>query len=397
VVGAVAKGPGAVHDLFASSCEVAGQLADCFAVPDGVRQGLAHVFARWDGRGWPPDAKGEAVSVPARIVHVAQDAAVFHRVGGTVAAAEVVRRRAGRAYDPAVADVFLAGADELLAATEQLSLWDAVLKAEPGRRHHLAGAEIDAALEAMGDFADLKSPWTAGHSRAVAGLVEGAARFEGIDPTDVTALRRAALVHDLGRVGVPNGVWEKASALTNAEWEQVRLHPYLTERILARSGALGPLGETASLHHERLDGSGYHRGAGARSLSRPARLLAAADAYQALTSDRPHRTAHLPTDAAARLDTEARAGRLDAEAVAAVVRAAGHAVSRRRGAGPAGLTGREVEVLRLLARGLTTKQVAASLTISDKTAGRHAENIYRKLGVGSRAAAALFAARHDLV
>ncbi|MGH9224016.1 MAG: HD-GYP domain-containing protein, partial [Acidimicrobiales bacterium] len=289
VAGALAQGRGAVQDLFASSCEVAGCLAGRFGVRAQVRDGLAHVFARWDGRGWPPEARGESVSLCARIVHVALDAAVFHRAGGRQAATDVVRRRSGAAHDPEVAGAFLSHADDLLAATERLSLWDAVLDAEPGTRHHLAGDEIEGALEAIADFADLKSPWTGGHSRSVARLAGDAAPAYGLDAASARALRHAALVHDLGRVGVPNGVWEKPGPLTTGEWEQVRLHPYLTERILARPKSLRHLGEAASLHHERLDGSGYHHGAHRPTLSPEARLLAAADAFQALTSDRPHR------------------------------------------------------------------------------------------------------------
>lgn len=398
LVGALAGGPGAVHDLFSSSCEVAGRLADQFRLGEGVRAGVAHVFARWDGRGWPA-VKGEQVAPIARVVHVAQDAAFFHRVGGSTAATDVIRRRSGQAYDPEVAQAFVGAAAELLEATEQPSLWDAVLDAEPGRRRYLQQGEVTGALEAMADFADLKTPWTTGHSRGVARLAEAAARAEGADEETATTARHSGLVHDLGRVGVPNGIWDKGGALTDGEWERVRLHPYLTERILARSNALRPLGELASLHHERLDGSGYHRGTRAANLPAVARLLAAADSYQALTSDRAHRPAKHPEEAAALLGAEARGGRLHPDAVRAVLAAAGQRspTPRRRTEWPAGLTDREVEILRLLARGLTRRQIAAQLVISEKTAGHHAEHIYRKLGVSSRAAAALFAAQHDLV
>ena len=398
VAGALARGPKAAHDLFASSCEVGVRLADQLQLGAGVRQGLGHVFARWDGKGWPPGAKREGIALIARVVLVAQDAAFFHRLGGRAAAIDVIRRRAGRAYDPTVADAFLDGAAEMLDATEEPSLWAAVLDAEPGRRHYVHPHSIDRAFEAMADFADLKSPWTAGHSRGVARLADAAARANGADDATAATVRHAALLHDIGRVGVPNGIWDKARALNEGEWEQVRLHPYLTERILTRSKTLQPLGEIASLHHERLDGSGYHRGISASNAPTPARLVATADAYQALTSDRPYRPATGPAEAASQLEAEARAGRLDPHVVRAVLSAAGHGpVGRRRTSWPAGLTDREVEVLRLLARGLSRKQVAAQLIISEKTAGHHAEAIYRKLGVSSRAAAALFAAQNDLL
>jgi HD-GYP domain-containing protein (c-di-GMP phosphodiesterase class II) len=182
--------------------------------------------------------------------------------------------------------------------------------------------------------------------------------------------------------------------LTAGEWERVRLHPYYTERILSRSPFLAALAPVATAHHERLDGSGYHRGVGAGSLTPDARLLAAADAYHAMTEPRPHREALSPERAAEILGEEARAGRLDADAVSAVLEAAGQSAVRIER--PLGLTEREVEVVALLARGLQTKQVAHALGISVKTADRHVQNAYRKIGVSTRAAVAVFAMEHGL-
>jgi HD-GYP domain-containing protein (c-di-GMP phosphodiesterase class II) len=193
---------------------------------------------------------------------------------------------------------------------------------------------------------------------------------------------------------VPNGIWDRRGPLTTAEWERVRLHPYGTERILARCGPLAGLAETACAHHERVDGSGYHRGLAGEALSRSARVLAAADVFAALTADRPHRPA-LADGAAARA-LEAEPG-LDPDAVACVLAAAGEREAPPRAERPAGLTEREVEVLRLLARGRTNREVAERLVIAPKTVGRHVENLYRKIGVSSRAAAALFAAEHGLL
>ena len=147
----------------------------------------------------------------------------------------------------------------------------------------------------MADLVDLKSPFLAGHSRGVANLVGEAARVSGRGEEDVRTLRRAALIHDLGRLGVSNAIWDKAGALTEAESERVRLHPYLTDRMLARVSALGKSREIASRHHERLDGSGYPRGLTAVSLTPSDRLLAAADVYHAMTEPRPHRPRLIPT------------------------------------------------------------------------------------------------------
>jgi HD-GYP domain-containing protein (c-di-GMP phosphodiesterase class II) len=246
----------------------------------------------------------------------------------------------------------------------------------------------------MGSFADLISPYLAGHSTGVAELAATAARRCRVDDAGVAAVRRAALVHDLGRVAVDVRIWQTRAPLSADEWEHVRLHAYHSERVLARSEFLAAYARVAGAHHERLDGSGYHRAATGAELGLPARLLAAADAYHAMTEPRPHRDPLPPDRAAEVLGEEASAGRLDADAVTAVVEAAGQRAPRLER--PAGLTEREAEVLRLLARGLQTKQVARALGISTKTADRHVQNAYRKIGVSSRAAATLFAMEHGL-
>jgi DNA-binding CsgD family transcriptional regulator len=210
------------------------------------------------------------------------------------------------------------------------------------------------------------------------------------------ALRRAALVADIGHLGVSNAIWDKPAALTPADMERVRLHPYLSERMLSFSPALKPLAATAALHHERMDGSGYPKGLTGESIPPAGRLLAAADVYQALTEARPHRRARPPQEAAALLRAEVTAGRLDSEAVNAVLSAAGHRTRRRR-EWPSGLTAREVDVLRLIACGRSNRDVARELVISAKTAGSHVEHIYAKIGASNRAQASLFAMKHGLM
>ena len=203
-------------------------------------------------------------------------------------------------------------------------------------------------------------------------------------------------MHDLGRVAIGARIWQKPGPLNADEWEQVRLHPYHTERVLSRSPFLSALAPVAGAHHERLDGSGYHRGASGAELTLLARVLAAADAYHAMTEPRAHRAADpARTSGGARSSDEAGAGRLDADAVTAVLEAAGQRAPRLER--PAGLTEREAEVVGMLARGLQTKQVARALGISVKTADRHIQNAYRKIGVSTRAAATLFAMEHGLV
>ena len=158
-------------------------------------------------------------------------------------------------------------------------MWEQALESEPFPKIWIAGERIDAAFRAIAALTGLKSPWLREHSTGVAELAEAAAWRLGLPADSVTLVRRAALAHDLGRVGVSNAIWEKPGPLGFGEWERVRLHPHFTERAFAQSPALAPIGLLAGSHHERLDGSGYHRGARGPALDQPARILAAADCY----------------------------------------------------------------------------------------------------------------------
>jgi HD-GYP domain-containing protein (c-di-GMP phosphodiesterase class II) len=386
----------AMEAMHGTHCLIAGDLAGRLGLGEAVRDALQQVFERWDGKGDPGLLSGLEISPPVRVVQLADVVEVFHRQGGIEAAVAVARERSGTQFDPTVVECFCDNADELLTPLADTTSWDDVISAQPGLGGTLANAELDAALEAIADFADLKSPYTMGHSRAVADLAAQAGRSSSLDDDAVRTLRRAGLVHDLGRLGVPNTIWDKRGPLNPAERERVRLHPYLTERILCASPALTPLGALAAQHHERLDGAGYPRGLRANMLSPPARILAAADVYAAMREPRPHRDARTAAEAADGLRAEAGAGRLDGEAVDAVLTAAGHPMTRRTER-PAGLTSREVEILRLVARGLLNKEIAKRLGITPKTVGNHVEHIYAKIGVSSRAAAGLFATEHGLL
>jgi HD-GYP domain-containing protein (c-di-GMP phosphodiesterase class II) len=308
----------------------------------------------------------------------------------------MARRRAGKQFDPNLVEVLCQDADKVFHDIDETESWDAVLEAEPSLSRVLSPSECDEALGAISRFVDLKSPYTLGHSAAVSALANAAACEVGASEEEATLIGRAALVARFGYLGVSNSIWDKPRPLSASDWERVRLYPYLTERMLQRSAALAPLAQVAVQARERLDGSGYPRGLRGTSISRAARVLGAADAYQAMLEPRPHRPARTRDDAANELRADVRAGRLDGEAVEAVLGVAGHRVARRIDA-PAGLTRREVEVLRLIACGASTKDVAARLVISPKTAGTHIEHIYAKLGVSSRAEAGLFAVEHGLL
>ncbi|WP_141281879.1 HD domain-containing phosphohydrolase [Pseudonocardia hydrocarbonoxydans] len=393
--GLVATRGRVVEDSLVAHCQVTGRLAARLGMPDRLCRCLGQTFARWDGRGSPAGLGGEEIDVATRIVHLADVVEVHHRTGGVEAALATARRRRGSSLDPAVVDAFVRHGRELLDGLPAESSWPELLSADASPRP-LSGSSLDAGLEAVADFVDLKSPWFAGRSRGVADLAAAAARRTGLPADEVAVVRRAGLLHGLGRSGVPNTIWDKPGPLTDVERERVQLHPYYTDRMLRRVPALGPAAAVAAMTHERLDGSGYHRGLTATSIPAAARVLGAADAYHAMVEDRPHRAALTPSAAAEALRGEARAGRLDPAAVEAVLGSAGHH-TRRPAPGPAGLTAREVQVLELLARAASTRRIGRELGISPKTAGNHIERIYAKIGAGTRAGAALFAMQHGLL
>jgi HD-GYP domain-containing protein (c-di-GMP phosphodiesterase class II) len=378
-------------------CEVGALMAERLHLGDGVRTGLFHSLERWDGRGDAHGLAGDDVALPARLTVVATQAVIFDRLGGPDAAVAMVRRRAGGWFDPAVAETFERVGPELLQRLAEADVWAEVLAAEPQPVRRIPRTQLDDVARAFADMVDLLTPFTLGHSAGVAELAGAAAGCLRLPDDTVDLVRRAALLHDLGRVAVSSHVWEKPRALTATQGEQVRLHPYHTERILARSAILQPLARIAGMHHERQDGSGYHHGAAGAQVPVEARLLAVADAYQAMTQDRPYRAALAPAAAAREVEAAARSGRFDPECARAVVEAAGQRAAHTRGAWPEGLSEREVEVLRLVARGLSNRQVAAALFISPRTAEHHVQHIYAKIGASTRAAAAMFAMEHGLL
>lgn len=370
-------------------------LAEQLGLGEDVRQGLRESYERWDGRGLA-GMRGDEIRLTSRLVYLADVVAAFERLGGAEAAVEMARERSGHQFDPDLVELVCRNADAVLAGLGEGSHWDEVLAHEPGLARTVPDAELDAVLGAIGDFADLKSPYFLGHSRTVAQLAGDAATSLGLPHEEAVRVRRAALVHDLGRLGVSNGIWDRKEPLSASDRERIRTHPYLTERMLAFAPRLAELGALAVLHHERQDGSGYPRGLSGAAIPLAGRVLAAADCYATMTEPRPHRPARTPEVAVADLREEVRQGRLDGAAVEAVLTAAGHRVRRRR-AWPAGLTAREVEVLRLLARGMSNREMAAELVLSPKTVGAHVEHIYTKTGATNRATAGLFAMRHGLM
>lgn len=387
--------PGLDRRSLSGHCEVGARLAARLGAAPSIGRALAHAYERWDGRGYPDGLAGEEVPVEIRVVTVARDAEMWARHGWATAT-EVLAQRRGRGYDPEVVDVFLKDGQHWLAEAGD-DLCSQVLDAEPLPISTLGAVGMDAALAAVGDFADMKSPWFRGRSAGVSALAAGAAEVIGLSAAEASAAARAGLVLDVGRVGIAAAIWDRPGPLTAEQWERVRLHPYLTERVLGRCSLLAPLAPTAGRHHERADGSGYHRGLTVPLLSTADQILAAADCYHAMIEARPHRAALRPEAAAEVLRDEARAGRLNARVVDGVLVAAGQTRRPITVARPAHLTEREVDVLRLLARGQSNRAIASQLAISPKTVGRHVEHIYDKAGVRTRAGATLFAVEAGLL
>jgi response regulator RpfG family c-di-GMP phosphodiesterase/DNA-binding CsgD family transcriptional regulator len=393
----LAAGPEGGTTVMRATCEVGTRMAERLDLGTGVRAALHDSTETWDGSSGAYGTTGEDIALPARYALLSTQAVIFDRLGGPDAAVEVVRQRAGHWFDPLLAERFLRVGPDLLRRMTDVDVWSEVLEVEPHPVRRIAPSQLEEVARVFGDMADLKSPFTLGHSTGVANVAVGAAERLGLGADRVALLRHAALLHDLGRVSVSGAVWEQPRSLTATQWEQVRLHPYHTERILARSRALAELAQIAGMHHERQDGSGYHHGVAGAAIPVEARVLAAADAFQAMTQDRPFRAAMPPDEAAKHLDADAAAGALDVEAARAVIEAAGQEPAQRRGAWPAGLTDREVEALRLLATGSSNRAIAEQLVISRRTAEHHVQHIYTKIGASTRAAAAVFAMEHGLV
>ncbi len=383
-----------VNALVRSHWASARTLCRELGIADAVGDQLGYLFERWDGVGVPTGAHGEEIPLGMRVMHLTDALEVFLREGGQGAAVAMAVERRGTQFDPDLVDLFVAHAGEVCAGVGEGDAWALALERAPDERIG-SRTELHQVLAAIGDWADLRSPFTAGHSRAVAELATRAGAVLGLGLVAQDRLTRAGLLHDLGRLGIPSTVWDRAEPLTPADVDRVRLHPYYTGRILSQVPALAYLAELAAAHHERLDGSGYPHHAGADTLDLPARVLAVADCYETWRAPRPHRPAIDDEAAARRLRREVREGRLDAEAAEAVLVTAGRP-ARRRVAQPGGLTAREVDVLRLLVQGRSAREIATDLVISPKTARNHTEHIYAKLGVSNRVGATLFAVKHGL-
>lgn len=385
---------GQLATLIHSHCTSAAALGRHIGLDPAVEQTLAYTFERFDGGGLPAGVSGADIPIEMRVAQLADVAEVHHRMYGVQGAVAVARSRRGGQLDPAVVDAYSTDADALFPAPGD-DPWDRALSIAPDAETRLDEPQLDALLTAIGDFVDLKCPFTLGHSRNVAALAEAAAVQLDLSAGEVTAVRRAGHLHDIGRIGVSNQVWSKPAELTGAEWERVRMHPYLTDRVLTRIPGLAHVAAIARAHHEHLDGSGYPLGLAGAALGRSERVLAAAVAYQSALEPRPYREPHSPDAAAARLKNRVTRRALDGDSVDAVLTVAGHARSKVRR--DDALSPRETEILGLVARGLSNRDIAIRLVLSEKTVRNHVERTYAKIGATNRVGASLYALEQGLV
>ena len=384
--------------ILAGHCEVAQRIAERIGLSEEIRNNLGQLYERWDGHGLPRGLKGEDVTLPVRMVTLAQDAIVLTEAHGMETMASMIAKRRGGAYEPELADLFLAHAERLLEGLDGPVDRETILALEPVPHAVLDEEGCEEAYLAIADMIDMRMPFTFGHSRAVAALADAAGKHMGLPASDIRDIRWAAYTHDIGELAVPVSTWMRAGALTARETDAARLHPYHGERALASLGGEGKAVAALVLrHHERLDGSGYHRYVRGADLSPAARILAAAEAFQTAREARPYRAALSDAAAAAKLRGAVREGKLCPDAVEAVLARAGQPARREATERLAGLTPREIEVLRLIAAGHTAKEAARELEIAPKTADNHIQSLYSKIGVSTRAAAALFALERGLV
>ncbi|MEO7588679.1 MAG: HD domain-containing phosphohydrolase [Arachnia sp.] len=385
---------GQLGHMIHSHCASAAALARHVGLPSEVANRLAFTFERYDGQGLPVGVSGDSIPIEMRVGQLADVAEVHHRMFGLDAARSMIRSRRGGQFDPMVVDAALASSEEIFAPAPDGDAWREALENAPDHHVRLTDESVDELVCAIGDFVDLKCPFTLGHSRAVAALASSAGESLGVAAGDVRTLRRAGHLHDLGRLGISNQVWSNPAGLNSSEWERVRMHPYLTERVLDRIPGLGAVCAVARAHHEHLDGTGYPLGLSGSMLGQSERILAAAVAYQSALEPRPYRAELDPQQAMVRLRSRSASGALDPDCVEAVLGAGGHRRLRHRRDDL--LTPREREILCLVARGLSNRQIAERLVLSEKTVRNHVERTYTKIGASNRVGASLYALEHGL-
>lgn len=390
-----------VKETMLSHCEIAELFARQLGLSDSVQQTLRFQWERWDGRGMAYGLKGPVIPRTACILHLAQVLELTYRFGGPEAACRIAQEKRGARFDPNAVDAFLSLAQQsdFWNTFEQEATQEALLARHlPGEPEGPQEDETECVCEALADFADLKTRETWNHSRSVAEVAVGIGTCLGLRSDELIRLRRAALVHDIGKVAVPIAILTKGDARTSSEWEAYRLHPYYTQRILERVEALQELAPAAASHHEWVNGHGYYRQISGEQIPLHGRILAVANTYARLIQRQGDRND--PAEAMRSMSTQVGSQFDQACYEALVSSLTRKGISSKlalRIQKTGNLTEREIEVLRLLAQGHNTPQIARTLDISKKTVEHHLTHIYGKISVSCRTAAVVYAVQQGLV
>lgn len=361
-------------------CDVSSLIANSLGLDNAISAALGCVFEHWDGSGSPNALRGDAIPTAAMVVAICSELEILSRLHGLPKTLTILRQRADVVYPSHLVDAMDKYAHD----------WLGAIHLAPDISTDSAD-ERQIKMDLIGHVIDLKLPWLLGHSVAVAKTADAMAAMMGVTSKKRARLRRAAWLHGLGGVSVPNAIWDRSGPLTTGDMERVRLAPYWTSRVGNIVAGLADAAETASHAYERLDGSGYFRGISANSTPIESRILATAVCWVAMISERPWRKAMDVDAAMAELRREADSGRFDVQVLDSLVRCVAPDAVPIEGKGPAMLllTARELDVLRRVSLGDSNKEAAQNLGISPSTVRTHMESMFNKLGCKTRAACTL--------
>lgn len=308
------------RELVSTRCERGADIARQLGFDEEVALGVRYLDEHWNGKGKPFGLVGAEIPVNARIALLSQIIEVFYASGGVAFAVAEVKKRAGTWFDPALVAAFDTAqqADGFWHGFTCDDLQDLVSRLEPHSKViEIDENRLDTIAEAFAKVVDAKSPYTYGHSSRVAAYTLAVAKRMGIAPDRQKWLYRAALLHDIGKLGVSNGVLDKPGKLDENEWEQVKAHAFYSEQILSRLNVFAELAQVAAAHHERLDGKGYPHGLVAAQISMETRIITVADIFDAITAERPYRGPIAVPDAIAIMEKECGTA-IDADCLAAL-------------------------------------------------------------------------------
>ncbi|MCC5815221.1 MAG: HD domain-containing protein [Leptospira sp.] len=380
------------HDMAASHCDTAGLFAADLGLPSEVQKALHEFYERWDGKGEPIGLKGEEISIYARIISLAYFLELVHDRLSISELMSFVKKKMSKQFDPSLAQHI---DEELFFNLSDESIAKELEKAMSAKS--FASQSEEKIAEVFGKMVDLKSQFTVNHSSQVCELAIKIAESLSLDENEMDSLKLAAYLKDLGMLSIPNQIIESKSSLKISEKESIRLHPYTTMRILSPTNLPTAVSEIAGTHHERLDGSGYHRSLKDSGISKSSRVLAVADQIVAMRSNRSYRKAFSETELKKEIYKDVKDGKLCKNTVDAGLESLGYYIKKSKPKNSFGLTEREIEVLQKISQGLTNPEIAKEFKLSPRTIQHHSIHIYNKMGVSSRAGATLLAIQNGII